>query len=60
MLRKRQAAAERLGENPQEDGALDYVEWRAVEEGFRLLERDLGKMQACPFTCICRSLLTHE
>jgi hypothetical protein len=29
------------------DTTHDHVEWRAVEEGFRLLERDLGKLQAC-------------
>ena len=23
----------------------DHVEWKAVEEGFRLLERDLAKLQ---------------
>ncbi|KZW03860.1 ankyrin [Exidia glandulosa HHB12029] len=45
MLRKRQAAAERLGDTSREDGTLDYVEWRAVDEGFRLLEHDLGKVQ---------------
>ena len=27
------------------DTTQDHVEWRAVEEGFRLLERDLGKLQ---------------
>lgn len=25
--------------------AKDHVEWKAVEEGFRLLERDLSKLQ---------------
>ena len=29
------------------DTTQDHVEWRAVEEGFRLLERDLGKLQVC-------------
>lgn len=28
------------------DGTMqNHVEWNAVEEGFRLLERDLGKLQ---------------
>lgn len=27
----------------------NHVEWAAVEEGFRLLERDLGKLQV--YTC---------
>jgi len=28
-----------------DDTTQDHVEWSAVEEGFRLLERDLGKLQ---------------
>ncbi|KAH7931359.1 hypothetical protein BV22DRAFT_1027589 [Leucogyrophana mollusca] len=28
-----------------DDTTLSHVEWSAVEEGFRLLERDLGKLQ---------------
>ena len=28
-----------------DDNTQDHVEWSAVEEGFRLLERDLGKLQ---------------
>lgn len=28
-----------------DDTAQNHVEWNAVEEGFRLLERDLGKLQ---------------
>jgi CDK inhibitor PHO81 len=28
-----------------DDATQDHVEWSAVEEGFRLLERDLGKLQ---------------
>lgn len=27
------------------DDATKHVEWNAVQEGFRLLERDLGKLQ---------------
>ena len=33
------------------DTTQDHVEWRAVEEGFRLLERDLGKLQVCKPRC---------
>lgn len=29
-----------------DDDTRDHVEWNAVEEGLRLLERDLGKLQA--------------
>lgn len=28
-----------------DDDTRDHVEWNAVEEGLRLLERDLGKLQ---------------
>lgn len=28
-----------------DDATQNYVEWKAVEEGFRLIERDLGKLQ---------------
>ena len=31
--------------DPSSDTAQNHVEWSAVEEGFRLLERDLGKLQ---------------
>jgi len=41
LLSKRRAAAMRgLPDTTHSD-----VEWSAVEEGFRLLERDLGKLQ---------------
>ncbi|KZS97603.1 hypothetical protein SISNIDRAFT_191139 [Sistotremastrum niveocremeum HHB9708] len=49
LLSKRKAAALRIGPNDTEgrDNARDHVEWRAVEEGFRLLQRDLGKIEVC-------------
>lgn len=28
-----------------DNAAKNHVEWSAVEEGFRILERDLGKLQ---------------
>lgn len=31
-----------------DDNLHKHVEWSAVEEGFRLLERDLGKLQVPP------------
>ncbi|GJJ07584.1 hypothetical protein Clacol_001787 [Clathrus columnatus] len=47
LLTKRKAAASRfLPEGLDEAlSAKDHVEWKAVEEGFRLLERDLAKLQ---------------
>ncbi|KAG8888011.1 ubiquitin-protein ligase peroxin 12 [Tulasnella sp. 332] len=45
LLNKRKAAAQRLQaiiEEPTIDGG---VEWRAVQEGFRLLDKDLNKLQ---------------
>lgn len=44
LLSKRRAAAMRLPDTV-DDPCLNHVEWSAVEEGFRLLERDLGKLQ---------------
>ncbi|KAJ3842518.1 cyclin-dependent protein kinase inhibitor [Lentinula raphanica] len=45
LLSKRRAAAMR-GLPDTADGTIqNHVEWNAVEEGFRLLERDLGKLQ---------------
>ncbi len=51
LLSKRRAAAIRGLPDPAD--AQNHVEWSAVEEGFRLLERDLGKLQvyacaSCP------------
>ncbi|KAF8974684.1 cyclin-dependent protein kinase inhibitor [Flammula alnicola] len=45
LLSKRRAAAMRGIPDPTNDMAQNHVEWSAVEEGFRLLERDLGKLQ---------------
>ncbi|KAJ8522978.1 hypothetical protein ONZ45_g506 [Pleurotus djamor] len=45
LLSKRRAAAMRNLPDPADDSAELNVEWSAVEEGFRLLERDLGKLQ---------------
>lgn len=45
LLNKRKAALQRL-QDAGEDGPIgEGVEWRAVQEGFRLLERDLSKLQ---------------
>lgn len=35
--------------NGIDDTTDNYVEWKAVEEGFHLLERDLQKLQVCFF-----------
>ena len=45
LLSKRRAAAMRGLPESVEDPSQNHVEWSAVEEGFRLLERDLGKLQ---------------
>lgn len=46
LLSKRRAAASRLPPDSLDDYATkNHVEWSAVEEGFHLLERDLGKVQ---------------
>ncbi|KAG6850051.1 hypothetical protein H0H93_001867 [Arthromyces matolae] len=46
LLSKRRAAAMRgLPDTPGTDITQNNVEWSAVEEGFRLLERDVGKLQ---------------
>ncbi|KAF4574677.1 ubiquitin-protein ligase peroxin 12 [Pleurotus pulmonarius] len=45
LLSKRRAAAMRGIPDPTDDSTQLNVEWSAVEEGFRLLERDLGKLQ---------------
>jgi hypothetical protein len=33
-----------------DDTTQNYVEWKAVEEGFHLLERDLSKLQVLSLT----------
>ncbi|KAG9002368.1 phosphate system positive regulatory protein pho81 [Tulasnella sp. 427] len=45
LLSKRQAAAQRLQDALGEESNNTGAEWRAVEEGFRLLDNDLGKLQ---------------
>ncbi|KAG1715967.1 hypothetical protein ID866_1191 [Astraeus odoratus] len=45
LLSKRRAAALRGLPDANDGSTLNHVEWSAVEEGFRLLERDLGKLQ---------------
>ncbi|GLB33490.1 putative cyclin-dependent protein kinase inhibitor [Lyophyllum shimeji] len=46
LLSKRRAAAMRGLPDTTGDVTQNNVEWSAVEEGFRLLERDLGKLQS--------------
>ncbi|TFY72077.1 hypothetical protein EVG20_g918 [Dentipellis fragilis] len=45
LLSKRRAAAMRVLPDETDDPTQNSVEWKAVEEGFHLLERDLGKLQ---------------
>lgn len=45
LLSKRRAAAMRGLPDNNGDITQNNVEWSAVEEGFRLLERDIGKLQ---------------
>lgn len=48
LLSKRRAAAARGMRDSGDSNSVSFqnrVEWNAVEEGFRLLERDLGKLQ---------------
>ncbi|KAH9943358.1 cyclin-dependent protein kinase inhibitor [Epithele typhae] len=45
LLSKRRAAAARVMPDNLDDPTKNHVEWSAVEEGFRLLERDIGKLQ---------------
>lgn len=45
LLSKRRAAAIRGLPDNNSDSPQNRAEWSAVEEGFRLLERDLGKLQ---------------
>lgn len=53
LLSKRRAAALRGLPDRTDGSAMNHVEWIAVEEGFRLLERDLGKLQVIVATlCI--------
>lgn len=45
LLSQRRAAAMRVLPDTNDDNAHDHVEWNVVEEGFRQLHRDLGKLQ---------------
>lgn len=45
LLGKRRGAAQRLQTVVGEETIDGGVEWRAVQEGFRLLDRDLSKLQ---------------
>lgn len=56
LLSKRRAAVMRGLPDNGDDSTQNNVEWSAVEEGFRLLERDLGKLQVYK---IQLSLLAH-
>ena len=38
-----------------DDATKNHVEWSAVEEGFRLLERDIGKLQVDDRACVSPS-----
>jgi CDK inhibitor PHO81 len=58
LLSKRRAAAMRGLPDITSDTTQNHVEWSAVEEGFRLLERDLGKLQVVIFSRLFSSFLT--
>jgi CDK inhibitor PHO81 len=45
LLSKRRAAAMKGLPDTIDDTTENHVEWSAVGEGFRVLERDLGKLQ---------------
>lgn len=62
LLSKRKAAALRIGPNDAEgrDNAREHVEWRAVEEGFRLLQRDLGKIEVSPRAFMVFRLISNR
>jgi CDK inhibitor PHO81 len=52
LLSKRKAAAFRKRVETDDSNAdVDGAEWLAVEEGFRLLQRDLSKLQVRTRTC---------
>ncbi|KAI0750892.1 cyclin-dependent protein kinase inhibitor [Daedaleopsis nitida] len=54
LLAKRRAAAMRVMPDSLDDATKNHVEWSAVEEGFRLLERDIGKLQVDDRACILK------
>ena len=55
LLSKRRTAAMRVLPDSLDDATKNHVEWSAVEEGFRLLERDIGKLQVDGRTCVSPS-----
>lgn len=55
-MSKRRAAAMRGIPDRVRDTTESHVEWSAVEEGFRLLERDLEKLQVRVGTFIFQSI----
>ena len=56
LLSKRRAAAMRImPDSLDSDATKNHVEWSAVEEGFRLLERDIGKLQVDDRACVSPS-----
>jgi len=57
LLSKRRAAAMRGIPDMAGDTTQNHVEWSAVEEGFRLLERDLGKLQVSYLSCLPHDFL---
>jgi CDK inhibitor PHO81 len=58
LLSKRRAAAAR-GIPDTTDTAV-HSEWSAVEEGFRLLERDLGKLQVRNVSLLIVTISIHS
>ena len=42
-----------------DDTTQNYVEWKAVEEGFHLLERDLSKLQVLSLTLAADRIDTY-
>lgn len=52
LLSKRRTAAMRVLPDAMDDATKNHVEWSAVEEGFRLLERDIGKLQVDGRACV--------
>ena len=57
LLSKLRAAAVRILPEAGDDATKNHVEWSAVEEGFRLLERDIGKLQVDGRACVSPSSL---
>jgi CDK inhibitor PHO81 len=45
LLSKRQSAAKHIVPSDSPRGAIDHAEWKAVEEGFQIFQRDLDKLQ---------------